>query len=87
MLMASIVGAFSFLIRDVVENIILGMWIKRTGEVIPGDRVKIKSDFGEMEGTVKDVHLRNIIVSLENGEELLKEAKDIFEEDVIRRRD
>jgi len=36
---------------------------------------------------VKEVHLRNVVVELESGEDLLIEATKVFEEDVIRERD
>ena len=56
------------------------------GEVVPGDRITVKTDFEEKTGTVKEVHLRNVVVELESGEDLLIEATKVFEEDVIRER-
>jgi len=81
------VGAFSFVIKNVFENLMSGLWIRYAGEVIPGDRITVKTDFKEKTGTVKEVHLRNVVVELESGEDLLIEATKVFEEDVIRERD
>jgi len=86
-LISAAVGAFSFVIKDVFNNFVSGLWIKYAGEVIPGDKVTIKTDFKKKTGTVKDVHMRNLVVELESGGELLVESKKVFQEDVIRERD
>ena len=86
MLISAAVGAFSFVIKGVFENLVSGLWIKHAGEVVPGDRITVKTDFEEKTGTVKEVHLRNVVVELESGEDLLIEATKVFEEDVIRER-
>jgi len=86
-LLSAAVGAVSFVIKDLFNNFVSGLWIKHAGEVIPGDRITIKTDFKKKTGTVKDVHMRNLVVELESGKELLIESKKVFQEDVIRERD
>lgn len=86
-LIMALIGALSFIIRNTMDNLIAGLWVRYARELVPGDQVTVKSDFGDQEGVVKEVHLRNIIIELEDERELLVEAKKIFEDDVIRRRE
>lgn len=86
-LLSATMGAVSFIIKDIFNNLVSGLWIRYAGEVIPGDEITIKTEFQTKTGTVKDVHIRNVVIELESGKDLLVEATKIFKEDVIRERD
>jgi len=86
-LISAFVGAFSFVVKDVVNNILSGAWMRISGEIEPGDKITVKSDFKEQSGRVKELYLRNVVIRLPNGRDLLIEAKKVLNEDVIRRRD
>lgn len=74
-------------LRNIIENITSGLWLRISKEIVVGDELTVKSDFKEKTGEVEDMKLRNIVLRLGNGEELLVQTSKVFDDDVIRRRD
>jgi len=85
-LISAAVGAFSFIVKDVVNNVLSGAWMRISGEVEPGDELLLKTDFKEKKGTVNKLYLRNVVIELEDGSELLVECKKVLDNDLIRER-
>lgn len=86
-LISAVVGSFSFLIKNLFDNIFSGLWMRISGEIEVGDEITVKSDFKEKTGVVNELYLRNVVIEVDDGTELLIEAKKVMKEDVIRRRE
>jgi len=83
-LVASIVGV----LKNTIENLVAGLWLRVNKEVLPNDRVRVKSrQFGEVEGVVKRIGLRNILIETDKRRVLLVQTTRVFDDDIIRIRE
>ena len=87
-LIGVIVASFMAVVKDVIENVVCGIWLRVSKELIPGDEVEVKSkEFGAKRGTVAHIFLRNVEIRLEDGRTLLMQTNRVYEADVIRKRE
>jgi len=82
---AILTASFMAVIKDIISNTISGLWLRLSKEIAIGDLIRIKTEFGEKEGRVKHLYLRNVVLELDEGE-LLIESNKVFDSDVIRKR-
>lgn len=82
-IISALIASFSFLIKDIFKEVILGLWLRATDELEEGYEIKLFSNGKEVyEGEIIGFGLRNTKIKPENGNVLYIENSKIYENEV-----